>query len=108
VSTKASRTRSEFLLLLRRYKDSFRIPSIQQLLGIKVKVAVREGKIEQALRVLKRKMQSEGIYREMRENEHFEKPSEKRKRKQAEARRRHLKELRKREDLDFGRVKKKR
>ena len=71
-----------------------------------MKVAVRDGKIEQALRVLKRKMQSEGIYREMRENEFFEKPSEKRKRRAAEARRRHLKDLRKRADVDHGRVKK--
>jgi ribosomal protein S21 len=73
-----------------------------------VKVAVRDGKIDQALRVLKRKMQAEGIFREMRENEHFEKPSEKRKRRQAEARRRHLKDLRKRADIDFGRGKKSR
>lgn len=71
-----------------------------------MKVAVRDGKIEQALRVLKRKMQSEGIYRAMRENEFFEKPSEKRKRREAEARRRHLKELRKKADLDLGRTKK--
>lgn len=73
-----------------------------------MKVAVRDGKIDQALRVLKRKMQAEGIFREMRENEHFEKPSEKRKRRQAEARRRHLKDLRKRADIDFGRGKKSR
>ncbi|NTF17471.1 30S ribosomal protein S21 [Agrobacterium rubi] len=71
-----------------------------------MKVAVRDGKIEQALRVLKRKMQAEGIYREMRENEYFEKPSEKRKRRAADARRRHLKDLRKRTDVDFGRAKK--
>ena len=71
-----------------------------------MKVAVRDGKIDQALRVLKRKMQAEGIYREMRENEHFEKPSEKRKRRAAEARRRHLKDLRKRADIDNGVVKK--
>lgn len=73
-----------------------------------MKVAVRDGKIEQALRVLKRKMQAEGIYREMRENEYFEKPSEKRKRRAADARRRHLKDLRKRADVDHGRVKKSR
>lgn len=76
--------------------------------GIQVKVIVRDGKIEQALRVLKRKMQAEGIYRDMRENEFFEKPSEKRKRREAEARRRHLKDLRKRADHDFGRAKKSR
>jgi ribosomal protein S21 len=44
----------------------------------------------------------------MRENEYFEKPSEKRKRREAEARRRHLKDLRKRADIDFGRAKKSR
>lgn len=69
-----------------------------------MKVAVRDGKIEQAIKVLKRKMQSEGIFRQMRECEFFEKPSEKRKRKEAEAVRRHKKELRKRDDIDFGRV----
>ncbi|MNU37066.1 30S ribosomal protein S21 [compost metagenome] len=87
-------------------KDSSSIQFPSTILGIKVKVAVRDGKIEQALRVLKRKMQAEGIYREMRENEYFEKPSEKRKRREAEARRRHLKDQRKRADFDFGRVKK--
>lgn len=89
-------------------KDSSSIQFPSTIPGIKVKVAVRDGKIEQALRVLKRKMQAEGIYREMRENEYFEKPSEKRKRREAEARRRHLKDLRKRTDIDFGRAKKSR
>lgn len=72
-----------------------------------VRVIVRDGKVEQALRKLKRDMQREGIFREARRHEYFEKPSEVRKRKEAEAKRRHRKELRKREDADFGRDPKK-
>ena len=90
-----------------RFRKGFAILRIcSTILGDGVKVAVRDGKIEQALKVLKRKMQSEGIFRAMRENEFFEKPSEKRKRKEADARKRHLKDLRKQADVDFGRAKK--
>lgn len=71
--------------------------------GEVVRVIVRDGKVEQALRKLKRDMQREGIFRELKRHEFFEKPSEVRKRKEAEAVRRHRKELRKREDVDFGR-----
>lgn len=68
-----------------------------------VRVIVRDGKVEQALRKLKRDMQKEGIFREAKRHEFFEKPSDVRKRKEAEAIRRHRKELRKREDVDHGR-----
>lgn len=68
-----------------------------------MRVIVRDGKVEQALRKLKRDMQREGIFREAKRHEFFEKPSEVRKRKEAEAARRHRKELRKREDIDHGR-----
>jgi small subunit ribosomal protein S21 len=50
-----------------------------------VKVDVRDNNVDQALRVLKKKMQREGIYREMKERRNFEKPSSYRKRKKAEA-----------------------
>lgn len=76
-------------------------PSITR--GHIVRVIVRDGKVEQALRKLKRDMQREGIFREAKRHEFFEKPSEVRKRKEAEALRRHRKELRKREDVDHGR-----
>jgi small subunit ribosomal protein S21 len=65
-----------------------------------VEVQVRDNNIEQALRALKKKMQREGIYREMKMRRHFEKPSEKRVREQSEAMRRYRKLMRKRMDRD--------
>ncbi len=59
-------------------------------------VTVRENNVDQALRALKKKMQREGVFREMKLRRHFEKPSQKRKRERAEAVRRHRKLLRKR------------
>lgn len=61
-----------------------------------VEVNVRDGNIDQALRALKKKMQREGIFREMKERRHFEKPSERRAREKAEAIRRSRKLMRKR------------
>ena len=61
-----------------------------------MKVDVRDNNIDQALRVLKKKMQREGIYREMKLRRHFEKPSIRRAREQAEAVRRFRKLMRKR------------
>lgn len=63
-----------------------------------VQVNVRDNNVEQALRVLKKKMQREGLFREMKERRHFEKPSEKAKRTKAEAVRRARKEDRKRRE----------
>ncbi len=56
-----------------------------------MQVLVRDNNVDQALRVLKKRMQREGIFREMRAREAYEKPSEKRVREQAEAVRRHRK-----------------
>lgn len=53
-----------------------------------IEVTVRDNNVEQALRVLKKKMQREGVFREMKKRRHFEKPSEARVRKAAEAVRR--------------------
>ncbi|MBM3468879.1 MAG: 30S ribosomal protein S21 [Alphaproteobacteria bacterium] len=61
-----------------------------------MKVDVRDNNIDQALRVLKKKMQREGIYREMKLRRHFEKPSIRRAREKAEAVRRFRKLMRKR------------
>lgn len=60
-----------------------------------MQVLVRDNNVEQALRALKRKMQREGLFREMRERRAYEKPSEKRVREQAEAVRRGRKAARK-------------
>jgi ribosomal protein S21 len=43
-----------------------------------VQVLVRDNNVDQALRVLKKKMQREGLFREMKARSAFEKPSEKR------------------------------
>tara|TARA_Y100001936_G_C15726495_1_gene483776 strand:+ start:143 stop:346 length:204 start_codon:yes stop_codon:yes gene_type:complete len=56
-----------------------------------VQVVVRDNNVDQALKVLKKKMQREGIFREMKERRHYEKPSLKRKRKLNEAVRRERK-----------------
>ncbi len=61
-----------------------------------MQVLVRDNNIDQALRVLKKKMQREGIFREMKMRRAYEKPSEKRARAKAEAIRRARKLARKR------------
>jgi len=61
-----------------------------------VQVHVRDNNVDQALRALKKKMQREGIFREMKLRRNYEKPSEKRARERAEAVRRARKMLRKR------------
>jgi len=64
--------------------------------GIHVQVLVRDNNVDQALRALKKKMQREGIFREMKMRDYYEKPSEKRAREKAEAVRRVRKLARKR------------
>jgi small subunit ribosomal protein S21 len=56
---------------------------------------VRENNVEQALKVLKKKLQREGLFREMKRRRSFEKPSEKRVREKGEAIRRARKAARK-------------
>ena len=63
-----------------------------------VQVHVHDNNVEQALRVLKKKMQREGLFREMKEGRYFEKNSEKKKRTMAEAVRRARKDERKRRE----------
>ncbi|WP_028753592.1 30S ribosomal protein S21 [Rhizobium leucaenae] len=60
-----------------------------------MQVIVWENNIEQALRILKKKLQREGVFREMRARRSYEKPSEKRVREEAQAIRRHRKLARK-------------
>jgi len=61
-----------------------------------VQIFVRDNNVDQALKALKKKMQREGTFREMKRRNHFEKPSEKRARERAEAVRRARKLARKR------------
>ena len=65
-----------------------------------VQVQVRDNNVDQALRALKKKMQREGIFREMKLRRSYEKPSERRAREKAEAIRRTRKLLRKRMDRE--------
>jgi len=50
-----------------------------------VQVLVRDNNVEQALKVLKKKMQREGVFREMRLRRHYEKPSESERRRKPSA-----------------------
>ena len=50
-----------------------------------MRILVRDNNVEQALRVLKKKMQREGIFREMKQRSAYEKPSERKTREKAEA-----------------------
>ena len=60
-----------------------------------MQVLVRDNNVDQALRALKKKMQREGIFREMKMRRSFEKPSERKAREKAEAIRRSRKLARK-------------
>jgi small subunit ribosomal protein S21 len=61
-----------------------------------LQVLVRDNNIDQALRVLKKKLQREGVFREMKRKRYYEKPSERMTRERAEAVRRRRKLARKR------------
>ena len=74
-----------------------------------MQVIVRDNNVDQALKVLKKKMQREGIFREMKARRSYEKPAERRGREKAEAIRRSRKAARKlaiREGLIAGPKKK--
>jgi small subunit ribosomal protein S21 len=60
-----------------------------------LQVFVRDNNVDQALRALKKKMQREGIFREMKARKAYEKPSERKTREKAEAVRRARKAARK-------------
>ena len=62
---------------------------------LRLQVLVRDNNVDQALKALKKKMQREGIFREMKLRNYFEKPSEKKAREKAEAVRRARKLARK-------------
>ena len=61
-----------------------------------MEVFVRDNDVNSALRVLKKKMQREGTFRELKRRRSYEKPSERRVREKAEVMRRHRKAMRKR------------
>lgn len=61
-----------------------------------MEITVRDNNVEKSLRVLKKKLQREGVYRELKERRYYEKPSEMRARKKNESSRRCRKLERKR------------
>ena len=65
-----------------------------------MQILVRDNNVDQALRALKKKMQREGVFREMKLRRNYEKPSEKRAREKAAAVRRARKLERKRQERD--------
>lgn len=60
-----------------------------------MQVLVRDNNVDQALRVLKKKLQREGVFREMKRRRFYEKPSERTTREKSEAKRRARKLARK-------------
>ena len=78
----------------------FELEARQEGAIVRMQIIVRDNNVEQALRALKKRMQREGIFREMRLRNHYEKPSEKRAREKAEAVRRVRKLARKRAQRD--------
>jgi small subunit ribosomal protein S21 len=64
-------------------------------IGAVLRVFVKDNNIDQALRVLKKRLQREGLFREMKRRRAYEKPSERRIRERAEALRRSHKLARK-------------
>src|SRR6266478_3926426 len=89
-----AKSRARAIALWRRIGGLRHIPGPQQK-EQRVQVLVRDNNVDQALKALKKKMQREGIFREMKLRGHYEKPSEKRAREKAEAVRRARKLARK-------------
>lgn len=54
-------------------------------------IKVHGNDIEKAIKALKRQLQKEGLFKEMKKRSFYEKPSEKEKRKQMEARKKRMK-----------------
>jgi small subunit ribosomal protein S21 len=68
--------------------------SVESEVSWSVEIQVVDNNVEKAIRVLKRKLQQEGLFREMKQRKFYEKPSVKRKRKEKEAQRRLRKKMR--------------
>ncbi len=65
-----------------------------------MQVLVRDNNVDQALRALKKKLQREGVFREMKLRRNYEKPSERKVREKAESVRRQRKVERKRKERE--------
>ena len=63
-----------------------------------VTVIVKNGNVDRAMRTLKKKLQKEGLLKELKQKQYFEKPSAKRKRKKAEGIKRYQRALMKKQE----------
>mgnify|MGYP001971920340 CR=1 FL=1 len=63
-----------------------------------MQVVVKNGNVERAMRTLKKKLQKEGLLKELKQKQYFEKPSAKRKRKKAEGVKRYQRNLKKKQE----------
>ncbi len=70
-------------------------PGVQEEVGDSfLEIRVNENNVEGALKVLKRKLQKDGLFREIKRRKSYEKPSVKEKRKRRDAKKRRIKALR--------------
>ena len=60
-----------------------------------MQVVVKNGNVERAMRTLKKKLQKEGLLKELKQRQYFQKPSAKKARKKAEGVKRYQRNLRK-------------
>tara|TARA_A100001011_G_scaffold331165_1_gene357409 strand:- start:704 stop:907 length:204 start_codon:yes stop_codon:yes gene_type:complete len=63
-----------------------------------MQVLVKNGNVERAMRTLKKKLQKEGLLRELKQKQYFEKPSAKKARKKAEGIKRYQRDLKKKKE----------
>lgn len=69
--------------------------------AVGVKIEVFDNQIEGALKALKKQMLKEGLFQEMKRRAHYEKPSVKRKRKSAQARKKRRKALKRMQQNEY-------
>jgi small subunit ribosomal protein S21 len=63
-----------------------------------VTVTVKNGNVDRAMRTLKKKLQKEGLLKELKQRQFFEKPSAKKARKKAEGVKRYQRNLKKKQE----------
>ena len=63
-----------------------------------MQIVVKNGNVERAMRTLKKKLQKEGLLKELKQKQYFEKPSAKKARKKAEGVKRYQRNLKKKQE----------
>ena len=72
---------------------------IKEVINLSIVVEVRKGNLEKAMRVLKKKVQKEGIIKDLRAKQYYEKPSEIKRRKKKEGIKNFKKKMKKLEQI---------